>query len=96
MATSDKNRLAFYFPNARALSGSEIANLPDDKRKSAEAAGKSGVWLEVHCPDASCVGKDGNVTLQAAGIEGKKDKGLWLNVFCPEDSCLWKGGAELP
>jgi hypothetical protein len=96
MATSDKNRLTFYFPNARALSGSEVANLPHDKQKSAEATGKSGVWLEVYCPDGSCVGKDGNVTLQAAGIEGKKDKGLWLNVFCPEDSCLWKGGAELP
>ncbi len=95
MATSDKNRLTFYFPNARALSGSEIAALPEEKKKSAEAAGKNGVWLEVPCPDGSCVAKDGTVTLQAAGIEGKKDKGLWLNVFCPEDSCLWKGGTDL-
>jgi hypothetical protein len=96
MATSDKNRLTFFFPNARALSAGEVASLPDDKRKSAEAAGKLGVWLEVPCPDGSCLDKDGNVTLQAAGIEGKQDKGLWLNVFCPEDSCLWKGGTDLP
>jgi hypothetical protein len=41
------------------------------------------------------VGKDGKVTLQAAGVAGKTDKGLWLNVFCPEDSCLWKGGTDL-
>jgi len=66
------------------LSSSEVAALPDDKKKSAAAAGKSGVWLEVHCPDGSCVDKEGKVTLTAAGIEGKKDKGLWLNVFCPK------------
>lgn len=95
MAHNDKNQLTFYFPNARALSSSEVAALPDDKKKSAAAAGKSGVWLEVHCPDGSCVDKEGKVTLKAAGIEGQKDKGLWLNVFCPEDSCLWKGGTDL-
>jgi len=95
MAHNDKNQLTFYFPNARALSSSEVAALPDDKKKSAAAAGKSGVWLEVHCPDGSCVDKEGKVTLTAAEIEGKKDKGLWLNVFCPEDSCLWKGGTDL-
>jgi hypothetical protein len=96
MAYSDKNQLTFYFPNARALSGAEVASLPDDKRKSAEAAGRGGVWLEVHCPGGSCLGKDGKVTLQAAGGGGEKEKGIWLNVFCPEDSCLWKGGTGLP
>lgn len=96
MAHDDKNRLTFYFPNARALSSAEIASLPEDKRQSAEAAGKGGVWIETHCPDGSCVGKDGKVTLQAAGVEGQSGKGFWLNVFCPEDSCLWKGGTELP
>jgi hypothetical protein len=96
MAQTDKNRLTFYFPNARALNSGEVAALPDEKRKSAEAAGRDGVWLEVDCPEGSCVGKDGKVTLPAAGIEGRKDKGIWLNVFCPEDSCLWKGGTELP
>jgi hypothetical protein len=96
MAHNDKNQLTFYFPNARALTSSEVAALPDEKKKSAEAAGKSGIWLEVHCPDGSCIGADGKITLQAAGIKDKEDKGLWLNVFCPEDSCLWKSGADLP
>jgi len=95
MAHSDKKQLTFYFPNTRVLSSGEVSALPDDKKQSAEAAGKGGVWLEVHCPDGSCVGKDGKVTLQAAGVAGKTDKGLWLNVFCPEDSCLWKGGTDL-
>ena len=96
MANNDKNQLTFYFPNTRALSSGEVASLPDGKKRSAEAAGKSGVWLEVRCPDGSCLDKDGRVTLQAAGVGGKREKGLWLNVFCPEGSCLWKGGADLP
>ena len=95
MTHHDKHKLTFFFPGARVLSGSEAAALPPEKQKAAEAAGKAGVWLEVHCPDGSCVGKDGKVTLQAAGAAGKPDKGLWLNVFCPEDSCLWKGGTDL-
>lgn len=95
MTPNDKNSLTFYFPNVRVLSSDDVSALPDEKKKSAETAGRSGVWLEVHCPDGSCVGKDGKITLQAAGDGGQEDKGLWLNVFCPEDSCLWKGGADL-
>jgi hypothetical protein len=92
MTHHDKNRFTFFFPDAKVLSANEV---PADKRKAAESSGKPGVWLEVHCPDESCIGKDGKITLQAAGVAGKADKGLWLNVFCPEDSCLWKGGTDL-
>lgn len=92
MTHHDKSRFTFFFPDAKVLSASEV---PADKKKAAEASGKKGVWLEVNCPDESCIGKDGKITLQAAGVSGKADKGLWLNVFCPEDSCLWKGGTDL-
>jgi hypothetical protein len=95
MTHHDTHRFTFYFPQAKVLSSAEVASLPADKRKAAETSGREGVWLEVHCPEGSCIGKDGKITLQAAGISGKSDKGLWLNVFCPEDSCLWKGGSEL-
>jgi len=95
MSHHDKNNFTFYFPNARVLGTNEVSALPGEKKKAAEAAGQSGVWLEVHCPDGSCVGKDGKVTLEAVGVEAKKGKGVWLNVFCPEDSCLWKGGTDL-
>jgi hypothetical protein len=95
MSHHNKNILNFYFPNARVLGTHEVAALPAEKKKAAEATGKSGIWLEVDCPDGSCVGKDGRVTLEAVGTEVKKDKGVWLNVFCPEDSCLWKSGTDL-
>lgn len=96
MDKSDKTQLVFYFPNARMLSSSEVAALPEEKKRAADRSGRNGVWLEVHCPGGACVGKDGKVTLEAMGTEGKEDKGVWLNVFCPEDSCLWKSGTELP
>jgi hypothetical protein len=95
MANSDTTQLTFYFPSARVLSSSDVAALPEEKKKAAERAGGNGVWLEVSCPDGSCVGSDGKVTLDAVGAEAKKDKGVWLNVFCPEDSCLWKSGTDL-
>jgi hypothetical protein len=95
MSHHDKTNFTFYFPNARVLGEKEVSALPGEKKKAAEAAGKSGVWLEVHCPEGSCVGKDGKVTLEAVGAETQKDKGIWLNVFCPEDSCLWKGGTDI-
>lgn len=95
MSHHDKNNFTFYFPNARVLGTNEVSALPGEKKKAAEAAGQRGVWLEVHCPDGSCVGRDGKVTLEAVGVEAKKGKGVWLNVFCPEDSCLWKGGTDL-
>jgi hypothetical protein len=95
MSHPDKTNFTFYFTNARVLSPSEIAALPGEKKKAAEATAKRGVWLEVHCPDGSCFDKNGKITLEAVGAEPKKGKGVWLNVFCPEDSCLWKGGTDL-
>ena len=95
MSDHDKTNFTFYFPNARVLGANEVSALPGEKKKAAEAAGESGVWLEVNCPEGSCVGKDGKVTLEAVDTEPNKGKGVWLNVFCPEDSCLWKGGTDL-
>jgi hypothetical protein len=95
MTHHDEQHLTFFFPHARVLSKADVDALPADKKKAAQASDRPGVWLEVHCPDASCIGKDGKITLQAAGVTEKSDKGLWLNIFCPEDRCLWKGGSGL-
>ncbi len=94
MAHPERERLAFFFPRARVLTEAEIAALPEEKRRFAASGGVPGVWLEVHCPGGACVGADGKVALEAAGVEPANTQGLWLNVFCPEGSCLWKSGAE--
>jgi len=43
MTPKDKNSLTFYFPNVRVLSSDDVSALPDEKKKSAETAGRSGV-----------------------------------------------------
>jgi len=96
MAHTDKTSLAVFLPGSRSLSSSEIAGLPEEKRKAAVASGREGVWIEVPCPDGSCMKKDGKLVLEAAPAGDNEGKGVWLNIFCPEDSCLWKGGTELP
>ena len=97
MSTGDaKSRFKFFFPDARVLSESEIAALPPERKQAVESLGKAGVWLEVHCPDASCVGDDGRITIPAVGTESAEEKGVWLNLFCPEGSCELQEGTQLP
>jgi hypothetical protein len=88
-------RFTFYFPGLRMLSNAEIAALPEEKRRAAEASGRAGVWLEVQCADEACL-RDGKICIDAVAPEREGDRGVWLKIFCPEDSCLFKGGTDLP
>jgi hypothetical protein len=85
----------FFFPGARILSEQEAASLPDEKKQAAAAAGRKGVWVEIDCPEGSCI-EDGKITVPAAGAAGAEGKGYWMNLFCPEDSCKISEGSALP
>ena len=89
-------RFTFFFPDARVLSEAEISVLPQEKKQAVETDQKKGVWLEIHCPDASCVRDDGRISIPAEGIESVENKGVWLNLFCPEGSCELEEGSSLP
>ncbi|MFZ0240016.1 MAG: hypothetical protein WAL90_00105 [Desulfobacterales bacterium] len=91
-------RFTFFFPEARVLGKDEVDSLPADKRQTAATSGQQGVWLEINCPDKSCISDDGRITIPAAGNQAavKKDKGVWLNLFCPEDSCELQQNTDLP
>ena len=55
------------------------------------------MWLEIVCPDESCIDDDGNITIPAKRLDdtfGKK--GFFLNLFCPEDSCEVAQSMDLP
>jgi hypothetical protein len=95
MAYTNKTSLAFFLPGSRSLSSAEISDLPVEKREAKIASGREGVWIEVLCPDGSCMKKNGKIVLEAVPAGHKEEKGIWLNIFCPGDSCLWKGGTEL-
>jgi hypothetical protein len=98
MENQEKNQskgLRFFFPNARCLSDKEIAELPSEKREVAEASGKNGIWMEVFCPDDSCLNKDGNIVIPVRSEISKEKRGIWVNLFCPEDQCLIQEGTDL-
>ena len=89
-------RFTFFFPDARLLDEEEIAAIPTEKKKAAGTDKKEGIWLEIYCPDASCVTDDGRITIPAVVTESGKKKGIWLNLFCPEGSCEIKEMSDLP
>lgn len=97
MSEDNKNGLfTFFFPDARVLSNDEINALPTDKKATVDADKNRGVWLEINCPDQSCINADGKITIQAAGASEPQKKGLWLNLFCPEGSCELKESTDIP
>jgi hypothetical protein len=95
MNASDANaRFTFFFPGARILSDQERASLPEEKKQAAAEAGKEGVWLEVDCPDRSCI-EEGKIVIPAAATAAEGE-GYWLNLFCPENSCKISEMTDLP
>jgi hypothetical protein len=88
--------LRVFCPEARCITEEEISNLPDEKRRMAEAVGKKGVWLEVFCPDNACLIDQGKMAIPVVGIGKKEQKGFWLNLFCPEDRCVANEATDLP
>jgi hypothetical protein len=91
------DRIKVYLQNTRLLSAEECANLPAAKRKAAEASGKSGIWVEVACPEGACTAGSGTITIPAGVVNGEtKKKGVWLNLFCPDDQCVIEQGTDLP
>jgi hypothetical protein len=82
------NKQTFFFPEARVLNNDEISKLSPDKKATAEKVGQNGLWLEVECPDASCMDDSGRIIIHSHEIQTPdKKNGTWLNLFCPERSC---------
>jgi hypothetical protein len=88
-------RFTFFFPDARVLSVEEIQALTLEKKQASQKVGGKGVWLNINCPDASCISGEGRITIPATGVEHSK-KGFWLNLFCPEDTCEIHQATDLP
>ena len=84
-----------FCPHTRSLSAEEIASLPPDERKKAEA-GDEGMWLEVQCPEEKCLIGDHKVTIEVRGVKAKEAEGLWHRLFCPEDRCLAESATDIP
>lgn len=86
-------RFQFFLPEGRVLSDEEVKSLPPEKVRLAEASGKDGLWLEIDCPDGSCLSADGRLTLPTEKTAGK---GVFLNLFCPEGACEIVESTDVP
>jgi hypothetical protein len=96
MTDAKTSRFRFFLPEAGVWGQDEIASLPPEKLKNAESGGQQGLWLEIVCPDESCIDDEGNITIPAKGKDMSGEKGLFLNLFCPEGSCEVVQSTDLP
>jgi hypothetical protein len=81
------NKFIFFFPGVRVLTDEEISRLSPEKRETAEHPGQKGLWLEIDCPNDSCMDDNGRIIVHTQGGQSTDKKGIWLNLFCPEKSC---------
>jgi hypothetical protein len=96
MIDAKTSRFRFFLPDARVLRQDEIAKLPQEKLQAVETGGREGLWLEIVCPDESCIDDDGNISIPAKGIDTSEKEGFFLNLFCPDDSCEIVQSTDLP
>lgn len=89
-----KTLLKVFIEDARPLSEDEQARLPREKREA--VADKTGLWIEVACPEGSCSTEGDKITLPAGGIAPGESKGIWLSLFCPENRCVIEDNVALP
>lgn len=85
-------RVKIFLPKSRILTDAEVAALPAEKKTGIQ----DGIWIEVECPDGSCIDKKGNVHIPAAESTAQPEKGFWFNIFCPADSCEVTQSTDLP
>ena len=87
MEATKGSRIKVFVPGARQLSEKEISELPEEKKAAAKESQSDGVWLDLPCPDPSCIAEGGQLSIPVKGAPESQKKGFFLNVFCPDDSC---------
>lgn len=85
----------FFLPEARLLDNDEVAALHAKLNQSAPSSTDKGLWIEMTCPDRSCLDDEGRLTLPVTGEEPKQ-KGIFLNLFCPEGRCEIVQSTDVP
>ena len=88
--------LKVFCPNARCLTDQEVAALPEEKRKMAEAEGGKGIWLAVKRERSTNPSGQPGVPLPIRAATEEEKKGFWLKLFCPEDQCILERLRVLP
>jgi hypothetical protein len=75
----------FFLPDARVLDEQEIGEM-EKHEDAVSASNQEGLWIEIKCPDRSCLDDQGRLTLPVTEQETETE-GVFLNLFCPEGRC---------
>jgi hypothetical protein len=86
MSDNKPFKFKFFLPDARLLERDEIRDLEKEMPDSVDAAESEGLWIEINCPDRSCLDEQGQLTLPATE-QAHETEGVFLNLFCPEGRC---------
>jgi hypothetical protein len=86
----------FFLPDSRLLEEAEIASLHAKLGQSAPARDEKGLWIEMTCPDQSCLDDQGRLTLPVEGDVPERGQGILLNLFCPEGRCEILQSTDIP
>lgn len=85
-----------FLSNARPIPVEELKTLSDKEKEFARDCTDKGVWLELFCPDDSCLTKEERIKLVSFCEDSTNNKDLWLKVFCPDDTCEAVESTKLP
>jgi hypothetical protein len=85
LQTASEGRIKVFVPGARLLGSEEIRRLPEESTSGRTA---EGVWLEIACPDRSCVISEGRIALEVTCARDQESEGAWMKLFCPENQCF--------
>jgi len=95
MSHHNHYKFKFFLPDARLLNDEEIADFKATSGSPAPDAQTDGLWIEMACPDGSCLDDRGRLSLPVSG-DHSQGKGVFLNLFCPEGSCEIVESTDVP
>lgn len=85
-----------FLSNARIIPVEELKILSDKEKELSQDCTDRGVWLELFCPDDSCLIEEERIKLVSFCEDSNSRKNFWLKVFCPDDSCEVVESTKLP
>jgi hypothetical protein len=53
-------------------------------------------WLDMFCPDESCLTEEERIMLASPSADKSNDKRSLLDLFCPHGSCEITSASQLP
>ena len=96
MSVNQPCQFKFFLPHARLMSDAAIATMRENGDLPAtDLAGSDGLWIEMDCPDGSCLDENGRITLPVTEADDAR-RGVFLNLFCPEDNCEIVQSTDIP